>query len=196
MLCLAENSVGPESTRPDDVHTGFSGRTVEVVNTDAEGRLVLGDGVAYAASVLGAATVIDMATLTGAQSVATGKRHGAVYASTEAGEVLTVRAGRFSGDLMHPVPYAPEMWRHEFRSTVADMTNNVKDRGNAQVSCAGQFIGNHLPDGWLDTAGHTWIHIDMAAPAWDKPSERGTGFGVALLSAICGLNPAHFTSSL
>jgi probable aminopeptidase NPEPL1 len=150
ILCLAENSVGPASTRPDDVHTGFSGKTVEVVNTDAEGRLVLGDGVAYAASVLNASTIIDAATLTGAQGIATGKRHAAVYCSTERGETMAVTAGRFSGDLTHPLPYAPEFFRHEFRSAVADMTNNVKDRGNAQSSCAAQFIGNHLPEGWLD----------------------------------------------
>ena len=67
MLCLAENAVGPKATRPDDVHTFYSGKTVEINNTDAEGRLVLGDGVAYARKDLGADVVVDMATLTGAQ---------------------------------------------------------------------------------------------------------------------------------
>lgn len=67
VLCLAENAVGPKATRPDDVHTFYSGKTVEVNNTDAEGRLVLGDGVAYARKDLGADVVVDMATLTGAQ---------------------------------------------------------------------------------------------------------------------------------
>ena len=74
-------------------------------------------------------------------------------------------------------------WRHEFRSAVADMTNNVKDRGNAQSACAAQFIGNHLPDGWLDNERNSWIHVDMAAPAHDKSSERATGYGVAL--SVC-----------
>ena len=67
MLCLAENAIGPVATRPDDIHTLYSGRTVEINNTDAEGRLVLGDGVAYARRDLGADCVVDMATLTGAQ---------------------------------------------------------------------------------------------------------------------------------
>ena len=67
VFCLAENAVGPAATRPDDVHTLYSGRTVEINNTDAEGRLVLGDGVAYARKVLKADWVVDMATLTSAQ---------------------------------------------------------------------------------------------------------------------------------
>jgi probable aminopeptidase NPEPL1 len=67
VLCLAENSVGPAATRPDDVITLYSGKTVEVNNTDAEGRLVLGDGVAYAVRHLRPTVILDMATLTGAQ---------------------------------------------------------------------------------------------------------------------------------
>merc|ERR1711977_620167 len=107
---------------------------------------------------------------------------------------------------------------HEFRSAIADFSNNVKDRSNAQVSCAGQFIGNHLEFiGWYNDDGesggdgkdggcascgeaaataaaaaaagttqHSWLHIDMAAPAYDKSSERATGYGVALLTSILG----------
>lgn len=67
VFCLAENAVGPHATRPDDIHTLYSGKTVEINNTDAEGRLVLGDGVAYARRDLKAEWVVDMATLTGAQ---------------------------------------------------------------------------------------------------------------------------------
>lgn len=67
VFCLAENAVGPHATRPDDIHTLYSGKTVEINNTDAEGRLVLGDGVAYARKDLKADWVVDMATLTSAQ---------------------------------------------------------------------------------------------------------------------------------
>ena len=67
VLCLAENAVGPLATRPDDIHIMYSGKTVEINNTDAEGRLVLADGVSYAARDLSADIVLDMATLTGAQ---------------------------------------------------------------------------------------------------------------------------------
>lgn len=69
MFCLAENSVGLTATRPDDIHTLYSGKTVEINDTDAEGRLVLGDGVAYARKVLNADWILDMATLTGAQVI-------------------------------------------------------------------------------------------------------------------------------
>lgn len=174
LLCLAENSVGPDATRPDDVITLYSGKTVEVNNTDAEGRLVLGDGVAYAVKDLKADTIVDMATLTGAQLVATGRRHAAIVSNSDKLEAEAVKAGRTSGDLTHPLPYCPEWYRSEFTSKVADMKNSVKDRMNAQTSCAGQFVANHLGD-----FDGKWLHVDIAGPAF--VGGRGTGFGVALL---------------
>lgn len=180
VLCLAENSVGPDATRPDDVHVFYSGKTVEINNTDAEGRLVLGDGCAYAARHLNPSHIIDMATLTGAQGVATGQRHGAVYTNDEDFEQLAVRMGKLSGDLVHPIPYAPEFFVPEFASAIADMKNSVACRANAQASCAGQFIGNHI-EGFLDEGGK-WMHIDMAYPSHIGP--RATGYGVALLYCL------------
>jgi len=177
LLCLAENSVGPEATRPDDIHVMYSGKTVEINNTDAEGRLVLSDGVAFASKHLNPSHIVDMATLTGAQGIATGKRHAAVYTNDESLETLAVRMGRFSGDLVHPIPYCPEFFTVEFASAVADMKNSVACRTNAQTSCAGQFIGNHL-DSFLAKGG-SWMHIDMAYPS--HIGERATGYGVALL---------------
>eukprot|EP00054_Salpingoeca_dolichothecata_P009300 m.52476 g.52476 ORF g.52476 m.52476 type:complete len:143 (+) comp18284_c0_seq2:1339-1767(+) len=85
--------------------------------------------------------------------------------------------GKSSGDLVHPMPWCPELFNPEFHSVVADMKNSVKNRSNAQVSCAGQFIANHLPKGFAEEK--TWLHIDMAGPVHHE--ERGTGFGVALL---------------
>lgn len=177
ILCIAENAVGPDALRPDDVITMFSGRTVEVNNTDAEGRLVLADGVAWAVRNRAPSVLVDLATLTGAQGVATGKLHAALYCNNDALERAAVEIGRQSGDLTHPVPYAPELFRKEFASSIADMRNSVKDRGNAQVSCAGQFIGNHL--GSFDGS---WLHVDMASPS--NVGYRGTGYGVALLLGL------------
>ncbi|KDO25302.1 hypothetical protein SPRG_09132 [Saprolegnia parasitica CBS 223.65] len=168
VLCLAENSVGPNATRPDDVHTMYSGKTVEINNTDAEGRLVLGDGVAYAVKHLNPEVVLDMATLTGAQGIATGNRVGAIVTNSDELEAIAVRAGKASGDLCHSMP------------AVADMKNSVKNRANAQVSCAGQFIANHL--GAYETNGK-WIHVDMAYPV-STDDERATGYGVGLVQAI------------
>jgi len=177
LLCLAENSVGPESLRPDDIITMYSGRTVEVNNTDAEGRLVLADGVAYAVKHLDPHTIVNMATLTGAQLVTTGRKHAAIMCNDEDLEIKACQAGRLSGDLVHPIPYCPEFFRSEFKSPVADMKNSVKDRMNAQSSCAGQFIGDHL--GKYDGL---WMHTDIAGPA--DNNDRGTGYGVALLLTL------------
>lgn len=177
VLCIAENAIGPDAVRPDDVLTMYSGRTVEVNNTDAEGRLVLADGVAWAVRHRSPEQLVDVATLTGAQATATGKLHAALYCNDDALERAAVQIGRSTGDLVHPLPYAPELFRKEFASSVADMKNSVKDRSNAQSSCAGQFVGNHLGD--YDGA---WLHVDMAAPS--TSGGRGTGYGVALLVAL------------
>ncbi|XP_059055657.1 probable aminopeptidase NPEPL1 [Achroia grisella] len=180
VLCLAENAVGPLATRPDDIHQLYSGRTVEINNTDAEGRLVLSDGVVYASRDLHADTIVDVATLTGAQGTATGKYHAGVVCNRGWLEAATVTAGRRAGDLAHALPYAPELHFGEFSSAVADMKNSVADRNNAQPSCAGLFILAHLG---FDFPGN-WLHVDMAAPA--HSGERATGYGVALLSVLFG----------
>ncbi len=86
-------------------------------------------------------------------------------------------AGLESGDLTHPLPFAPEFYQSEFKSVVADMRNSVKDRMNAQTSCAGQFVYSHIQE--LNTP---WLHIDLAGPAF--PSKRASGFGVALLAEL------------
>lgn len=182
VLCLAENSVASHAMRPDDVISMHSGKSVEVNNTDAEGRLVLSDGVSDAIEHLNPQIIIDMATLTGAQGVATGKYFGALYSNDEELEQMAVQAGRVSGDLCHPLPYAPEFFRPEFTSAVADMKNSVADRANAQVSCAGQFIANNMGS-YLEDGGK-WMHIDMAYCVFDKKDERATGYGVALLYSI------------
>ena len=162
--------------RPDDIITLFSGKTVEVNNTDAEGRLVLGDGVAYATKILNANIVVDLATLTGTQGITTGrlnfwivflflqerffstiwiynnsqigKYHAAVLSNEETWENYCVEAGKKSGDHAYPIIYCPEFQFTEFASHVADMKNSVNDRMNAQTSCAGIFIHSHLENGF------------------------------------------------
>ncbi len=175
LLCLAENAVGPGAYKPDDIIRAHSGLSVEINNTDAEGRLVLADGVSYAARKLKADVILDAATLTGAQLVATGKLHAGLMCSDGELEQTLVQAGKDSGDLVHPLPFAPEFYRQEFQSAVADMRNSVANRANAQTSCAGQFIHWHMQD-----TGARWAHVDLAGPA--TLGKRATGFGVALLS--------------
>jgi len=182
LLCLAENSVGPESVRPDDIITLYSGKTIEVNNTDAEGRLVLGDGVAYASKHLDASVIVDLATLTGAQLVATGRRHAAIVCNDDALEARAIAAGKSCGDLVHPLPFVPEFYREEFASKVADLKNSVKDRMNAQSSCAAQFVHEHIDSDWEGA----WLHVDLAGPSTGS-DDRGTGYGVGLLLELFGI---------
>ncbi|MHC4471407.1 MAG: M17 family metallopeptidase, partial [Planctomycetota bacterium] len=177
LLCLAENAVGPDSYRPDDILTMHSGKTVEINNTDAEGRLVLADGVSYAARNLKADVIIDAATLTGAALITTGDAVSCTVSNRDGIEARSVASGRITGDLTHPILFIPEFYKQEFQSKVADMRNSVKNRMNAQSSCAGQFVFNHISD--LDTP---WLHLDIAGPAFRQG--RGTGYGVALIADV------------
>lgn len=176
ILCLAENAIGSRSVRPDDIITMYSGKTVEINNTDAEGRLVLADGVAWAEKNLHPDVIMNIATLTGAASTSVGRGVAAIYCNDETLENCAVQTGRDIGELCHPLPYIPENWKLEFRSSVADMRNSVANRSNAQSACAAQFIGNHL------SQKTPWLHLDIAGAAFSNG--RGTGFGMHLLMAI------------
>lgn len=194
VLCLAENSIGSDALRNDDIITSYSGKTIEINNTDAEGRLILADGVAHAVKHLQPTTLIDVATLTGAQMVATGKRHAGIVCNNEDLEKKAIEAGKESGDLVHPLVYSPSFFRQEFASKVADMKNHVKDRMNASSSCAGHFVEEHMNaahkslnhDETAETTAETpppqWLHVDIAGPTF--ANDRATGFGTALLLTL------------
>ena len=177
LIPLAENAIGPNAYRNDDILTMHSGKTVEINNTDAEGRIVLADAVSYAARVIKADAIVDAATLTGAQLVTSGLRHASVASNRAGLESLSVSCGLESGDTVHPMLFCPELLQSEFASKVADMKNSVANRANAQAACAAQFIHEHIAD--LD---RPWLHIDLAGPAFIKG--RGTGYGVALISSL------------
>ena len=177
VCCMAENAIGPGSYRSDDIITFHSGKTCEINNTDAEGRLVLADGVSYAARDLKADLVVDIATLTGAALICTGNATSCTASNREGVERLSVESGRAIGDLTFPLLFAPEFFHSEFPSKVADMKNSVKNRMNAQSSAAGQFVYNQIEE--LD---RPWLHLDIAGPAFQ--SERATGHGVGLMTEI------------
>lgn len=143
--------------------------------------MVLSDGVAHATKHFDDCDlVVDMATLTGAQLVSTGKMHAGILANKEELEQKAVKAGLASGDLCYPLLYAPELLKKEFNSKVADMKNSVKDRSNAQCSCAGHFIESHIAPSYKGG----WLHVDMAGPG--SKAERGTGYGVGLVLSLVG----------
>jgi probable aminopeptidase NPEPL1 len=181
-LCLADNAVGPRSFRNDDILLLKSGLTIEINNTDAEGRLVLSDGV-YHASCLQSFVpdvVMDMATLTGAQLIATGKKHAALYVNDEETERQVVQAGKATGDTCFPVVFCPEYHNPEFSSKVADYRNLMAQTNNAGISCAGQFVANSLAKEYKGK----FVHVDLAGPSSDAAG--GTGFGVALFLGYIG----------
>jgi len=174
---LVENMPGGNAQRPGDVVTTMSGQTVEVINTDAEGRLVLADAVCYVQRNFKPSTVVDLATLTGAILISLGHEWAGLFSNNEelAGELT--KAGNESGDKLWRMPLG-EPFDRLIDSPIADM-KNVGPREGGSITAA-QFIQRFIEN------GVKWAHVDMAGKAWsDKASftyEKGaTGFGVRLL---------------
>eukprot|EP00755_Sulcionema_specki_P036993 Sspe_Gene.22772::Locus_8713_Transcript_1_1_Confidence_1.000_Length_1561::g.22772::m.22772/K09611/NPEPL1; probable aminopeptidase NPEPL1 len=178
LLAMADNAVGPLSQRNDDIVRSLAGKTIEIFNTDAEGRLALCDAVAYATKYLKPTSLLDMATLTGAQSICTGKAIAAFLTNDEEMERKAMAAGKASGDLCFPVVYAPQIHVPDIESAVADLRNTNITKFNANVSCAGHFIAQA---GFVDYNG-PWLHVDMSGPAW--ADEKATAWGVAFLNQV------------
>jgi probable aminopeptidase NPEPL1 len=176
-LAMAENAIGPDSYRPDDIIEMHSGKTMEVNNTDAEGRIALADAASYVARKYGPKILIDAATLTGAQLIATGKWHAAIVSNDGDLEDKVIAAGLASGDHCMPILFSPELHTGEYKSNVADMRNSVADRANAASSASGLWVWLHIDD--LDIR---WAHIDLAGPAF--LDNRGSGYGVGLLYSL------------
>jgi leucyl aminopeptidase len=163
-LPLAENMPSGTAQRPSDVLTIYGGRTVEVLNTDAEGRLVLADVLARSADD-DPALLIDVATLTGAQLVALGNRVSAVMASDDVVREAVVDAAQRAGEAMWPMPL-PEELRKSLDSTVADIANVGPDR-NAGMLVAGVFLREFVPN------GVRWAHLDIAGPSFNDGDAYG-----------------------
>jgi leucyl aminopeptidase len=174
---LVENMPGGNAQRPGDVVTTMSGQTVEVINTDAEGRLVLADAVTYVQRNFKPSTIIDLATLTGAILVSLGHEWAGLFSNNEELASSLLKAADESGDKLWRMPLA-EPFDRLIDSPIADM-KNVGPREGGSITAA-QFIQRFME------SGVRWAHVDMAGKAWsDKASstyEKGaTGFGVRLL---------------
>lgn len=182
-LCLAENLPSGSATRPGDVLSMFSGHTVEVLNTDAEGRLVLADGL-WAAGQENPDLLLDIATLTGAQMAALGVRTAGIMGDDAARERV-VRAASRAGEPAWPMPL-PEHLRPSLDSFVADLKNMGDKYGGMLV--AGLFLREFVPE----QRGRRipWAHIDIAGPSfnesqpWGYTPKEGTGFGVRTMLAV------------
>jgi len=177
VIPLVENMVSGSSTRPGDIVTTFTGKTVEIGNTDAEGRLILIDAMAYAEWRFKPEVMIDLATLTGACVVALGERIAGVFAKDEALQAAIVAAGRRTHERCWPMPL-PGDYKELLKSSYADINNMPNTRYGGAVTAAlflSEFVGTAR-----------WAHIDIAGPGFHKKEDAycgpgGTGFGVRLL---------------
>jgi leucyl aminopeptidase len=151
-----ENLPGGGATKPGDVFTSMSGKTVEVINTDAEGRLVLIDGLTYAQRE-GATRVVDVATLTGAISVALGPYFTGLFGKPRAFVDEVQRVATAAGDRVWPMPLTPE-YRDEIKGEVADIRNSAGREGGAIKAAA--FLESVIED------GTEWAHLDIASVFW------------------------------
>lgn len=155
-MCLAENMPSGSATRPGDVITIRNGKTVEVLNTDAEGRLVLADGLTLA-SELKPDHIIDIATLTGAATIALGNRYAGVMGHGDAVE-LCLSGAKDAGELLWPMPLPVEL-RTILDSEIADIANvKIGNRAGGML-VGGQFLADFVP------TEQSWAHLDIAGPA-------------------------------
>jgi len=170
-----ENMPSGTAIKPGDIITQYNGKTVEVNNTDAEGRLILADALAYAVEV-GAERIVDLATLTGAVLIALGSTYAAMISNDDDLAATVEGAGETTGELIWRLPLHPE-YKQLTKGTVADLTNASAKR-KAGTIYAGSFLEEFVGD-------TPWAHVDIAGTAWDvgRPytGNDASGFGVRLL---------------
>jgi leucyl aminopeptidase len=177
VIPLVENMVSGASTRPGDIVKTFSGKTVEIGNTDAEGRLILVDAMAYAEWRYQPEVMIDVATLTGACVIALGEKIAGVFSKDEALLQSILASARRTHERCWPLPL-PEDYKELLKSSYADISNMPSTRYGSALAAAlflSEFVG-----------GTRWAHIDIAGPGFHKKENAycgpgGTGFGVRLL---------------
>jgi leucyl aminopeptidase len=181
---LVENMPDGNAQRPGDVVTSMSGQTIEILNTDAEGRLVLGDALTWVQRTHHPKTIVDLATLTGAMIISLGNEHGGCFANDDSLADQLLAAGKASGDLLWRLPLS-DAYNKLIDSPIADM-KNVGPRGAGSITAA-QFVQRFIE------AGVRWAHLDIAGMVWaDKPGpnyDKGaTGYGVRLLDRFVADN--------
>jgi leucyl aminopeptidase len=177
LLALAENALGGGSYRPGDVVRHYGGRTVEIRNTDAEGRIVLADALAYAESHLDPDWLVDVATLTGAARIALGRVAAPVFSTDEDLRDALVASGATTGETLWPMPL-PDTYRRALDSDVADLTHIAPDVGGGAVTAA-LFLREFVVD-------RRWAHLDIAGTGRSDvdagiAAKGATGFGTRLL---------------
>jgi len=173
LVAACENMVAGHGLRPGDVLTSAAGKTVEVNNTDAEGRLTLADALWFAQEKCGVSAMVDSATLTGACIIALGPEIAAMYASSDTMASSVAAAAKAAGEKIWRMPLENNYWE-QMKSSCADM-KNAGGRGGGSITGA-LFLKQYVKD------GVEWAHIDMAGPVWDEKAGLPTGFGAATLA--------------
>ncbi|MCH7887848.1 MAG: leucyl aminopeptidase [Proteobacteria bacterium] len=181
---LVENMPSASAQRPGDVVTSMSGQTIEIINTDAEGRLVLADALWYCQSRFKPRFMVDLATLTGAIIVALGKYQAGVFSNDDALADKLVAAGQAVGEPVWRMPLG-ERYDKDINSDIADVKNVGKNREAGSITAA-QFLLRFVNE-------TPWAHLDIAGMAWSKADtgtvpKGGTGFGVRLLDRLIADN--------
>jgi len=179
LLMCAENALSGTSQRPSDVITHYGGTTVEVLDTDAEGRLVLADGLAYADAKLNPDYLVDIATLTGSATLGLGRQYGAMYTRDRALASELVAVGESSGERLWHMPLIDD-YQDSLESDIADF-NHTADKGDYSAGSvtAALFLEKF-------TGKRKWVHLDVAGTARSESDsgespKGGTGFGVRVL---------------
>jgi leucyl aminopeptidase len=176
VIPATENMPSGTATKPGDIITQLNGKTVEVNNTDAEGRLILADALTYCVRDLGADRVIDLATLTGGVVVALGSTYAALVSNDDQWAERVRHAADEAGELAWRLPLHAE-YKELTKGTVADLTNASTKR-KASTIYAASFLEEFVD-------GKPWAHLDIAGTAWDVGREYvgngATGYGVRLL---------------
>ncbi|MCH9020442.1 MAG: leucyl aminopeptidase [Proteobacteria bacterium] len=181
---LVENMPSATAQRPGDVVTSMSGQTIEVINTDAEGRLVLADALWYCRSRFKPRVMVNLATLTGAIIVALGSYHAGLFSNDDDVAGKLIAAGEATGEPLWRMPLG-ERYDKDINSDIADMKNVGKGREAGSITAA-QFLQRFVDE-------TPWAHLDIAAVAWSKTAaatvpKGGTGFGVRLLDRFVADN--------
>jgi leucyl aminopeptidase len=180
LMMMAENAISGTAQRPSDVIKHYGGTTVEVINTDAEGRLVLADGLAYADLNLDPDYLVDIATLTGAATLGLGRQYAAMYTRDRALAAQLSKAGEATGDRVWHMPLVDD-YKDSLGSDIADFNHNAsKGKYSAGSVTAALFLENFV-------GARRWVHLDIAGTARSEVdagenSKGGTGFGVRLLT--------------
>jgi leucyl aminopeptidase len=177
---LVENMPGGNAQRPSDVVTSMSGQTIEVLNTDAEGRLVLADALWYTQDKYKPKFMVDLATLTGAIVISLGSAYAGLFSNNEELRERLISSGKKVNEKLWSFPLGKE-YDEMIKSSIADVANITQERGAGSITAA-QFLQRFVNE-------TPWAHLDIAGVAWNKKGNDITpkgavGFGVRLLNQM------------